>query len=211
MTTQWMIKGPEFTNCNCTYACPCQFSWPEPDFGFCEAMVAGHIDEGYHGDTRLDGLNWAFLIHWPGPIAEGKGTRQVIIDERADDAQRKALERIITGKDTEPFATHFNVFDSTLSKALDTLYAKIDLEIDIDTRLAKVEIPGIVTSRGEPIKDDVNGEEHRVRIDLPNGFEYRLAEVGRGFTKSSAGVPLDLNNTYGQFCTLHMGNNGVID
>lgn len=208
---QWMIKGPEYGNCNCTYACPCQFSWPEPDFGFCEAFGVGRIDEGFHGETRLDGLNWAFLIKWPGPIAEGNATRQLFIDERADEDQRKAIERIIGGQDTEPFATHFNVFDSTMSTALETLFVKIDFEVDVDKRVAKVEIPGIISSKGEPIKDDVSGAEHRVRIDLPNGFEYRLAEIGKGSTKTTGAIELDLKNTYGQFCQLHMNGNGVID
>ena len=30
----------------------------------------------------------------------------------------------------------------------------------------------------------MTGAEHRVRIDMPDGFEYRLAEVGRGWTKT---------------------------
>ena len=172
--------------------------------------MGGHIDEGFHGNTRLDGLNWGLICHWPGPIAEGNGIQQVIVDERADEAQRDALVRIITGKDTEPFTTHFFVFNSTMKDVLEPVFTKIDLAIDVDKRIANVDFKDYATLKGRPILHDVEGEEHRVRIDLPNGFEYRIAEIGKGETKATGPIKLDLSNSYGQFCQLHMGNNGVI-
>ena len=33
---------------------------------------------------------------WPGEIAEGNGKRQIVIDEGADEAQRTALETIVS-------------------------------------------------------------------------------------------------------------------
>jgi hypothetical protein len=47
----------------------------------------------------------------------------------------------------------------------------------------------------------VSGDEHRVRIDLPDGFEYKQAEIANAvMTKVSADAPLDLDldGTYGQ-------------
>ncbi len=211
MTTEWMIKGPEYTNCNCTYACPCQFSWPEPSHGFCEAFFAGIVEEGHFGDVDLAGVKYAMLVHWPGPIAEGNGKQQFIVDESASAAQRDAMISIMSGKETEPFATHFFVFNSTCSEVLEPVFAKMEVAIDIDKRLADISVEGIGTLLGRPIKDDVSGAEHRVRIDLPNGFEYRIAEVGQGECKSDGDIKLDLKNTYGQFCMLHMNGNGVID
>ena len=51
---KWMIKAREFVNCNCAYGCPCQFN-ALPTHGNCEAVAGMEIDQGYHGDTRLDG------------------------------------------------------------------------------------------------------------------------------------------------------------
>jgi len=172
--TEWMIRGPEYTNCNCTYACPCQFSWPEPDFGFCEAFFAGIVEEGYYGDVDLAGVKYAMLVHWPGPIAEGNGKQQFIVDESASAEQRDAMINIMSGKDTEPFATHFFVFNSTMSEVLDPVFTKIELEIDIDKRVADISVEGVGTLKGRPILDDVSAKEHRVRIDLPNGFETQF-------------------------------------
>ena len=83
----WYIEANSFGNCNCDYACPCQFE-SLPTHGDCRGFEALEITEGHFGDTRLDGLPAAVLYAWPGPIFEGNGTLQAIIDERADDAQR---------------------------------------------------------------------------------------------------------------------------
>lgn len=209
MATEWMIRGTEYGNCNCNYGCPCQFGSPSTH-GNCEAVLSGHIDEGYHGDTRLDGLNWAMIVHWPGEIAEGNGRQQVIIDERASDAQRDALRRILHGEDTTPGATHFFVYNSTMSEVLDPIYAPIEVEIDVDARKGRLSVPGVAESTGSPIIDPHSGEAHSARINLPNGFEYTVAEMGNGSSKTYGSIELDLNDSYGQFNILHMNQDGVI-
>ena len=89
---EWTIRGVEYANCNCDYGCPCQFSSPTTH-GNCEGVITGHIEEGHHDDTRLDGLDWVMMFWWPGEIAEGNGREQMVIDERADDDQREGLRR----------------------------------------------------------------------------------------------------------------------
>ena len=209
MADQWMVRGVEYGNCNCAYGCPCQFNAPTTN-GNCEALVTGHIEEGHFGDTKLDGLNWALLLWWPGEIADGNGHQQAIIDERADDDQREALRKILHGEATAPGATHFFVYNSTMSEVLDPIYAPIELEIDVAARSARVDVPGLVESSGSPIVDPNTGTEHRARINLPNGFEYTVAEMASATTKATAGIELDLSNSYGQFNILHMNQDGVI-
>lgn len=209
MGGQWEIRGVEYGNCNCAWGCPCQFSSPTTH-GNCEAIICGHIEEGRFGDTPLDGLDWALLVYWPGEIAEGNGKEQAIIDERANDAQREALRKIILGEDTAPGTTHFWVYNSTMSEVLETLYKPIDLEIDVDARKAHLNIPSIVESTGSPIIDPISGAEHHARINLPNGFEYTIAEVATASTKATGAIELDLSDTHGQFNILHMNQDGVI-
>ena len=62
-----------------------------------------------------------------------------------------------------------------------------------------------------PIKNPITGLDHRVRIDMPNGFEYRLAEIGSGRTTASGQIKLDLKDSYGQFARLHLSNKGIVD
>jgi hypothetical protein len=173
-------------------------------------VVGIQIDTGHHGNTRLDGLKVAGIFKWPGPIHEGKGEAAVVIDERANEAQRSALLRILSGQDTEPGATIFNVFASTLEKTHKPIFNKIDFEVDIDGRKARLVVPGVIEARGEPIKNPVTGVDHRARIDMVGGFEYTLAEIGRGWSKTSGPMTFELADSYGQFCHLHLSQSGIV-
>ena len=206
---QWTVKGREFVNCNCAYGCPCQFN-ALPTKGFCQAVAAFDIEKGHHAKIRLDGLKAIGVLAWPGPIHLGNGEALLIIDKRANEEQRSALLRIIGGQDTDPGATIWQVFSTTLTKVHDPVFADIDFTLDVDKRTARLRVPGQVEGRGEPIRNAVTNQEFRGRIDLPNGFEYLLAEMGRGWTKTTGAIKLDLADTYGQFANIHLSQSGIV-
>jgi hypothetical protein len=207
--TPWEFEGRELINCSCSYGCPCQFSAP-PTQGHCEAIGAIAIDKGHHGDVRLDGTRIAMVLAWPGPIHEGKGRCQPIVDSRANDAQRNALLKIMSGQDTEPFATVFAVFATTYEKVFDPIFTPIELEIDVDARRGRIKAEGVCEVEGRPIRNPVSGAEHRARIDLPAGFEYEIAEIGSASSRASGNLPLQLKDSYAQFARLHLCNQGVV-
>jgi hypothetical protein len=207
--TPWEIKGREFGNCNCDYGCPCQFN-ALPTHGHCRGLAVFDIEQGFHGTTRLDGLKGAAIFRWPGPIHEGQGECLHVLDKRATPDQRLALLRILRGEDTEPGATVFNVFASTCEKMHDPIVADIEFELDIDGRTAWAKIVGIVETRGAPILNPVTGAEHRVRIEQPNGFEFAVAEIGRGWSKTAGPVNFELEDTYGQFARIRLNQNGMV-
>jgi hypothetical protein len=209
MSDKWMIRGSEFSNCNCAFGCPCQFNSPTTH-GSCEAIGSALIEEGNFNDISLDGLCFVMLLKWPGEIAEGNGQQQLIIDERANPEQREALRKIAHGESTAPGATHYYVFNSTMTKVYDTLYAPIEMRIDVEARRGHTKIEGVVESVGTPLISPFSGEESRARIHLPAGFEYTYAEMAAGTSKITADIELDLNNSYGQFNILHMNQDGVI-
>ncbi len=209
MADHWTLRGAEFGNCNCAWGCPCQFNAPTTH-GFCEAVIGGHVAEGHFNDVRLDGLDWALLLQWPGEIAAGGGKQQAIIDERADESQREALRKILHGESTAPGTTHFFVYNSTMAEVLPTLFAPIELSIDVEARVGRLSIPGLVESEGSPIVNPNSGDPFRARIHLPNGFEYTYAEMATGKARATAGIEIDLEGTYGQFNELHMNQDGVI-
>lgn len=97
-----------------------------------------------------------------------------------------------------------------MSEVLETLYAPIKLDIDIQARRGCAEVKGLVQSTGTPLINPFNGEEDRAGIHLPNGFEYTYAEIASGTSQVNAGLKLDLNDSYGQFNILHMNQDGVI-
>lgn len=205
----WYVEGPSFGNCNCDWSCPCQFE-ALPTEGNCRGFEAFRVDKGHFGDTTLDGLKASVFYAWPGPIFEGKGELQLVIDETADERQREALNAICYGEHTNEAATHWWVFHAMSDTIHETLCRQIDFDIDIEARKATVKIPGIVQSIGSPIRSPVSGDEHRVRIDMPDGIEFRIAEIGNASSEATGAISLDLENTYGQWNMLYQSGNGVV-
>ena len=206
----WYIEGKAFGNCNCNYGCPCQFE-DIPSQGHCQGFEVLHIDKGHFGDVDLAGLRAAILYAWPGPIFEGNGEMQAIIDARANDAQRAALKTVLHGGETDEAKTHWWVFHAMSSTVHPTLYKPIDYDVDIDARTARVSIPGVLDAPGRPIRaPHSGGPEHRVRIDMPGGIEFDLAEIGSGSAKATGAIKLDLNDSYGQWHFMRHAPSGVV-
>jgi hypothetical protein len=207
--TEWEIEGTEFTNCSCDCGCPCQFN-SLPTHGHCRAHTFIRVDRGRYGGVGLDGLSWGMFAAWPGPIHLGNGTFQVIVDERADARQRAALEAIGQGRDTEPGSLIWQVFSTTVTTLLDTIYAPIDLQIDIDERTASMRIPGLAESAASPIRNRKTGAAQRVRVTLPAGFEFTDAEFVAGSTTVTGDIPLDFTSTHAHLARIHWSTRGVV-
>jgi hypothetical protein len=195
--TKWHICGQELGSCNCAWGCPCQFN-ALPTTGSCEAVIGYEIRAGRYGRVRLDGLRFVQIVRWPGAIHEGNGTRQWVIDEKASPDQRKALIGIQSGKEG---GAYFEIFASVCPNTLETAFASIALEMDRKRRTGRIRVPAFAECDVEPIKNPVTGEEHRARIELPNGFEYKKAEMGNTTRlEVTAPAPLTMRhqNTYAQ-------------
>ena len=206
---EWRIKGREFANCNCSYGCPCQFN-ALPTHGNCEAVLGVAIDEGHFGGVKLDGLHAAGIYRWPGAVHEGNGTMQLVVDERAEAPQREAMLKIMQGEETEPMMTMWAVYTAMTTTVLEPLARPIEFEVDVEERGARLVVPGLIETTGEPIRNPVTGAPSRARIDKPEGFEFTLAEIGSGTTKTTGAIALDLQGTYGQFAEIHLTHKGVV-
>src|ERR1022692_1266602 len=88
---------------------------------------------------------------------------QIIVDKRADEQQRDALVKIMTGQETEDMATMWWVFSAMSPNELAPIFETIDFDVDVDARQAKLVVAGVVESVGEPIKNPTTGMEHRAR------------------------------------------------
>lgn len=206
----WYIEGVELSNCNCDYGCPCQFESLQPTNGHCRGFAAVRIEKGHFGDVALDGLCGALLYAWPGPIYKGNGECQAVIDERADGRQRDALVTVLYGGETDEGATHWWVYRAMSRTVHPPLFKPFEFEVDIERRTARVVIPDVLHTTARPIRSPATGAEHRVRINLPSGIEFDLAEIGSGTTKTTASIPLDLKDTYCHFTVLCQSGKGVV-
>lgn len=206
----WELKGPGLGNCNCDYGCPCQFNAP-PTHGNCEAVGAMHVKQGHYGDVPLSGLSWVALFHWPGPIHEGNGTCQAIVDARASQEQREALLTVLSGAAaSEEALTYLDIFASTVTDMREPLFKEISFDINVEERTAQLVVEDVVNTIVEPLRNAVTDEPYRARIDLPEGFEFTLAEIASGSTSSRGAVTLALRDTHTHLVNYHLTHQGVV-
>ncbi|MCI0431005.1 MAG: DUF1326 domain-containing protein [Rhodospirillales bacterium] len=205
----WMIKGPKIGACSCAYGCPCEFN-ARPTHESCEGLEAHRIDEGYFGSVRLDGLIIGARYRWPGAVHEGSGTAQGFVDARATPEQRDALVKIMSGKEQEP-TTAFNIYGSTITRELDLIVAPVEFTVDFKARTGGFRVPGVMEMSLDPIRNPVTGAPHYAQIRLPNGFEFREAEMASGRIESQGpDLPMRHSNCYGSITYVAYGPNGVI-
>lgn len=152
------------------------------------------INEGHFDQARLDGLVWAVVFRWPGPLHLGNGTIQPYIDQKADDAQRGALLTILSGKAGGPW---FEVVASLVSKVHPPKFVPIQFEFDMTGLRGRCAVPGEVEVSGKPIKNLATGADVRIRVEMPEGIEYLLHDVGTTDAMRSTGaIQFDLSGTH---------------
>ena len=173
MAEQWRVVGDFIDFCRCNVPCRCSFG-QAPDDDHCEGIIGYRIREGNYGDVRLDGLNLVGLATFDGNIwdEETRLTMGMIVDERADDAQREAIQVVFGGQ----AGGWPQVFAETMVGEVRGLeVAKIDLEIADDLSSWSVEVPGMAKGASELLTGPTSTPGKRVEVVNPPG-----SEVGPG-------------------------------
>jgi hypothetical protein len=206
----WRIQGIDVTHCNCAWGCPCQFM-SLPTEGKCHAAVGFRIDHGHFGNIPLDGLAFGGIFAWPKAIHEGNGESQPIVDVRANEAQRDAILKIMSGEETEPGATIFNVFAATFSKVYTPMFKPIVVDADLTARTGRFEVEDVVEARMEPIRNPITGAVMFARVTLPGGFEWDEAELASSQVRTLASpIALQWQGRHGHIARIHMTGAGVV-
>lgn len=164
----WHITGDWFDTCNCSIPCPCTFA-QAPTTGDCEGILAWHIREGNYGDARLDGLSVMAVGAFTGNIWEGntKASMAIFIDERADERQRDALQKIFGG--------HVGGWPGTFANFIGEVrgveFARIDFHVDDDLASWRAQIPGKLRSSAEALGGPTTRPGKRVQVHNAGGSE----------------------------------------
>lgn len=174
-TPSWQLHGTGFEFCNCQPGCTCNFSgFPTSPDGSCKAAVLTRIEAGHCGDVDLSGIDAVGLFDWPKAIHDGNGHAVFVVPPEVSDAQLGALAQIFTGQlGGMPWAILGGTY------AVDgVVRARIDVtDDDLDSGFA---IPGVGQARGTTLKNPVTGEDHRVAINLDQGFIWKRGDCGQG-------------------------------
>ncbi len=197
----WKIRGEMAVSCNCDVFCPCVISLGEapPTPGFCEGWIAIHVDEGYYGNTRLDGLNAAWMVDVPGRMPEGNWGFGLFIDERATPEQADALTKINTGEAGGPTAVLKQLIGNVLG------VKKVPFVFERIGKARRFIIPDTVEATVEPIRG--KNPDEPTKVVNSEYWPSSTIIVCRG-TKSKSrafGREWDLSGKSGEICQIEWG------
>jgi hypothetical protein len=197
MVEQWNMTGSIFGSCNCDWGCPCNFD-VAPSYGHCNGVYVFAVREGRYGDEALNGLQFAWGAHSPGPLHEGNVTAVLLVDESASSEQRDALEKLWrSGAAGLPF----DILNSVTSTWLDTVYAPFEIElagIDTKVKIGEGKIYELAQAR---MKNPVTGDEEELYLDKPTGFTSKRSELGMSTVAkfSCDGLSFDTSGKYAEY------------
>jgi hypothetical protein len=204
----WRMKGEYLKNCSCVPGCPCDtHGYPGPN-EFCEGVVGMHIAEGDFEGTDLSDVNWAVTVHWPKALHDGNGTAVVYIDESADEAQREAIGKILSGEAGGPL---FEILSSIITTVHGPHYVPIEWEFDQAGRTARLAVAQHFETESRPLTIPATDDEQRVAVRMPGGFEYKEAEVGQAtLLTSSTEIKFDWKGTHSSLAQVEHTNEALV-
>ena len=203
---KWRLEGKWIKSCNCDPGCPCDF-WARPTHGECKGMFAMKVDKGYFGTTRMDGVKFGVVLHFPGPLHEGNGTVVPFVDDRARPAQREAALQIMSGKAGNPW---FEVVSSLVTKVYEPRIVPVRFEHDLKKRKARVAVEGLLETVTEPIRNLATGGAHVVRVQLPDGMEYKVAETATARIKATGPVAYEVSSGHSSLARVVQTERGLL-
>jgi hypothetical protein len=187
---QWTLRGTVLIACNCDYGCPCNFN-ALPTTGACEGGWTWHVEDGVFDGVRLDDLNFSVYVKWPGAIHHGDGEAVLLVDERADDAQRQAVETLMGGDVGGPWGI--------LAWTWPTIHGPVSASYDLalDGIRSRLRIGEVVELELEPVANPVTGAEVTPAAVLPQGIITKHADLARSKVfRIADGIALDHSGQY---------------
>ena len=172
--TKWQLAGTLVIACNCDYGCPCNFN-ARPTQGNCHGQWVWHVERGSFGDVSLDGLSWTVTAEWPAAIHEGGGRAICLYDDRADDAQRAAIEELVRGGHGGPWGIFINTYE------LEAV-TPVAFDLHLEGLATTVKAGDSMELALAPIANPVTGDEVHPGAVLPEGLVCKEMSFGRSRT-----------------------------
>jgi hypothetical protein len=122
--------------------------------------------------------------------------------------QRDAVFKIMSGEGQPP-NTIFQIFHAIVETIHEPQFTDITFEWNIDKRTARIDVPGIVRARTEPIRNPVTDEEHRIVTVLPNGWNFYQCEGASGTAKGLGKIRFDYAYRHSSLAPFAFSNKGM--
>ena len=188
----WQLNGSVLIACNCDWGCPCNFN-ARPSRGDCEGGWIWVIGQGHVDNVRLDGLGAALFADWPGAIHEGGGRAVCYVDDRADEAQRSALTRVLRGDLGGPWG----IFKKTYELEGP---APARFDVNIAAHHSRATIGDLVELELQAIRNPVTQAEVHPEVVLPEGLVVKRGSMAASRVfRVRGGVQYDHSGQYAAF------------
>ena len=190
---KYHLKGHLLGACKCAWGCPCNFEEP-PSYGSCQGVYLWQVDSGQYKGVDLSGLIISEVSKFPEAIHLGNGTSVYLLDERADEEQRQAMESMVQNE------APFSVFIDLTTDFIGFRY--VPFQVTIDGINSHASIPGKLDLHLVPMKNPVTGEDELATLNKPTGFTSQIQELctTSAFTFEGDGLSVDFPGKYGEFC-----------
>ncbi|MGH7899250.1 MAG: DUF1326 domain-containing protein, partial [Candidatus Binatia bacterium] len=160
-----------------------------PTKGHCHFALVFEIDKGTHGNVALDGLSFAVLGYTPAAMGAGDWSVGVVVDERANDAQRDALVAIASGKAGGPMAAlapllskFLGVETKPIRYQRDGMRRSVSIDGVLDQALEGV---ASLSKPGEPVVIDNGAHPANARLALAKATRSHLHAFGMSWDDTS--------------------------
>jgi hypothetical protein len=121
----WWVHGVLYENCNCQLLCPAHVSFKQRcENERCVGFWGIHITKGRFGQLVLQEQNAVVLYESPPYMHSGGWIVEIYLDAAVDEAQRRALEKILTGEAGGPWG----LLAKFVATRLETRVAPIQFE-----------------------------------------------------------------------------------
>lgn len=170
----WSLKGDWFDVCSCSVPCPCGFA-QAPTNNRCQGVMAYHVREGSYGDVRLNGLSVIALVEFEGNAwtKENPVTLGILMDERADEKQREALQMVFSGQ----AGGWMGVFAELVGEVRGIEFVPIEFGVAGDLAKWQAQIPGKVKAFAEALGGPTTPPGARVQMHNAPGSEVGPGQV----------------------------------
>lgn len=192
----WWARGLLFENCNCQLVCPGHVHFDQQcTHERCVGYWAIRFDEGEFDGVSLSGTAAVVAYDCPRHMIEGNWIEAILIGDQASEAQRDAIETILTGQAGGPW----EVLARFVGERLPTRVAPI--RIADEGRTKRVTIDGLLDAAVEGIR----GRDRSQPVTFENIYNQIHSPsqvIAKGNTRYHDGrIVVDNRGTHGLHST----------
>ena len=190
------MAGTYFESCNCDAVCPCRRTdggdGGNSTHGVCDFALSWWVQEGHHGDEKLDGLAVVMAGSYVDRPSWKPWEVALLVDERASVRAQSALAEIFLGKaGGTPMANYTMAIGAVRSVRPAKIrldhrrgHERIEVEAAVEVEAGEAAAPEGAVSCGIPGHDHPGTEVHAKLLSVEeSGLKFRYSGVC-GFTTS---------------------------